>query len=515
MRYKNKIFQLVFLTGILFTVSCTKQLNKNTEDPNGVGINTLSGKDIFPQALVASVANKTGANIVTASDNYDYAQNWMGYWARNTDWAPSGVQAQIENFGLPTSFADGIWASLYHNIYDYNYVIGNSTQGSILPGASRVMRSMVFQDLVDQFGNVPYSQAGNAAITQPVYDSATKIYKDLIVQIDSGILAIQASQATADDAADIMFKGDKSLWTAFANTIKLRIILRQVPGVYSPTDPYVTATLNNAISSGGFLGVGQDAVVNPGFHDQTQAQNPFWGVYGFSPGGTPGPPVSGNYQNYDFFVANVTVLDFMDSISDPRIGYFFGKNSSGGYGGNVLGSSNNSVGNTSHMGPGLLKSPAESGWLFFGAQSLFMQSEAAYRGMLTGDYKALYQQAVEASFQFLGVPDPTTAADTYINGTSDPLVNIASSSNPIQTIIYQKWIAECGLDGLEAFSDYRRTGYPYFSFISSSVPPGTPMPVRLLYPQTEYTQNAVNLQANLGTAVQPPTAIYQKIFWQN
>ena len=220
--------------------ACSKQLNTNSSDPNGVGINSLTGKDIFAQALVATVTNKTAANISTASDNYDYVQNWMGYWARNTDWAASGTQAQVENFQLPTSFSNGVWQSSYHNIYDYNYVIGNSTANSILPGASKIMRVMVYQDLVDQFGDIPYFQAGNATITTPKYDSATVIYKDLILQIDSGILSLQASQATADDASDVMFQGNKALWIQLANTVKLRVLLRQVPNVYAANDPYIT-----------------------------------------------------------------------------------------------------------------------------------------------------------------------------------------------------------------------------------------------------------------------------------
>jgi Starch-binding associating with outer membrane len=507
---------MVILSGILISVSCTKQLNTNTEDPNGIGINSITGKDVFAQALVASVTNKTGLNSLGTVDNYDYAQNWMGYWARNTDWAASGTQAQIENFQLPTSFSDGIWQSLYHNIYDYNYVIANSTTGSILPGASRVMRSMVFQDLVDQFGNIPYTQAGDPAITTPQYDSATSIYKDLVVQIDSAILSIQASQTTADDVSDVMFKGNKSLWVAFANTIKLRILLRQVPNVYAANDPFITTELSNAVSNGGFLGPGQDALINPGFTDATQAQSPFWGVYGFQPGGSPGPPVVGTYyQNYNFFCANVTFLNFLDSVGDPRFKYFYGQNANGGYGGNVLGASNNGVANTSPIGPGVLQSASMPAWLFTASQSLFMQSEAAQRGMLSGNYAALYQQAVEESFRFLQVPQFLTAADQYLTGSSNGLVNISGSSNPLQTILYQKWIAESELDPLEAYSDYRRTGFPYFSFISASVQPGTPMPVRLLYPQSEYTQNAASLQANLGMAVQPSSAIYQKIFWQN
>ncbi len=182
--------------------------------------------------------------------------------------------------------------------------------------------------------------------------------------------------------------------------------------------------------------------------------------------------------------------------------------------GNVLGLSNNSVSNTSPIGPGILQSASMPAWLITASQSLFMQAEAAQRGMIPGNANTLYQEAQEESFRYLKVPNDKIAADQFITGSSNPLVNISSSPNPLMTIMYQKWVADCELDPLEAYSDYRRTGYPVLNFISSSVPPGTPMPVRLLYPQSEYTQNAANLQANLGTSVQPPSAIYQKIFWQ-
>src|SRR5579872_1663150 len=230
MLIQNKTFSYMILGGLLAMASCSKKLDTNLKDPNGPAIADLSGKDIFAQALVSTAQNKVGANISNAVDNYDYAQQWMGYWARNTGWASSGSQQQMETFSLNNSFGDGIWQSLYHNIYDYNYVMGHSATGSILPGASRVMRTMVFEDLVDQFGNIPYTQAVQPPqILQPSYDSARTIYKDLVVQLDSAIIALQASQSTSDDAADVMFKGNKTLWLQFANTIKLRILLRQVP----------------------------------------------------------------------------------------------------------------------------------------------------------------------------------------------------------------------------------------------------------------------------------------------
>ena len=39
--------------------------------------------------------------------------------------------------------------------------------------------------------------------------------------------------------------------------------------------------------------------------------------------------------------------------------------------------------------------------------------------------------------------------------------------DPLQTILYQKWVAECELDGFEAYSDYRRTGFPVIAQVSA------------------------------------------------
>lgn len=486
--------------GILLLIgACTKKLNTNLTDPNGLAISSLAGKDVFAQALNTTVTNKVGNNISSfPGDNFDYAQEWMGYWSRNSGYSASGVGAHIEVYAMIFSDANGIWQSLYHNIYDYNFVISHSSTGSILPGAARLMRAMVFQDLTDQFGNIPYSQAALAnASTTPAYDSATAIYKKLVAQVDSAITEISGSQSTADDASDIMFKGSKSSWLAFANTIKLRMLLRQVPNVYAPTDPYISGELANVTAQGGFLGAGQDAVMNPGYSDASEEQNPFWGVYGYEPGSTSG------YQNFNYFGANTTAVDSLNSTSDPRVGYFFNQSSGGVYSGNPLGSP---LIGASQFGKGLLQSPSAPALLFSASQSFFMQAEAVQRGMLSGDVAALFRQGVEESFRYLGIPNAQSAADAFISGSTDPGVNLAVSGNPLATILNQKWVAECGLDGLEAYADYRRTGLP-----ALYAPNATGVPQeRLLYPETEYTLNSANVNAQNENS-QSATAM--KLFW--
>ena len=500
MKIKHKKVLFLFLSGLVALASCTKKLNTNADDPNGPPISQLKGKDVFAGSLVEAVINKSGQNVSTATDNYDYANQWMQYYARNNGWSPSGSQEYMETFSLPNSFGDGNWASLYHNIFDLNFVIGNSSANSILPGAARALRTMIFQDLVDQFGNIPYSQALQPpAILQPAYDSATAIYADLINQLDTALTVIAASQSTADDASDVMFKGNKQLWQQFANTIKLRILLRQVP---NGDQAYVATQLAAIVQQGsGFLT--QDCLIQPGFQDVPTKQTPFWSVYGFGPNhGSP-------YQNNNFFVANQVFLNFLDSISDPRQAYFFKPSQAAAYGGEQIGNNNNnSAGATSPFGAGLLQSPTAPALLFSAAQSLFMQAEAVQRGLLTGNVSALYKQAVEASFNYLTVPNAVAAADSYMSTSTNGLVNFSLSTNPLQTIMYQKWISECALDGLEAYSDWRRTGFPNIATPSFAVE-GTPIPARLLYPETEYTQNANKVNAQNQTAAD----LYEPIFW--
>ena len=72
-------------------------------------------------------------------------------------------------------------------------------------------------------------------------------------------------------------------------------------------------------------------------------------------------------------------------------------------------------------------------------------------------------------------------------------------------IITQKWIAWTG-NGIEAYNDFRRTGYPKLALVTnpSSESP-TSIPVRLYYPNSEISANP-----NIPNP-QPTTAV--KVWW--
>src|SRR5690606_5090199 len=158
---------------------------------------------------------------------------------------------------------------------------------------------------------------------------------------------------------------------------------------------------------------------------------------------------------------------------------------------------------TSNIGPGLLKGPTQDAPLMTMAESLFLQSEAALKGYLPGaNAQALYESAIQASFDFLGA----TGAATYY-GQNANNVGWNASPNKLQAIITQKWIALNGINGHESWVEYNRTGYP----TGLPVPlenTRADRPVRLSYPSSEITGNSTNVPAQ-------PNEFTQKIFWAN
>ena len=136
-----------------------------------------------------------------------------------------------------------------------------------------------------------------------------------------------------------------------------------------------------------------------------------------------------------------------------------------------------------------------------------MQAEAAQRGWISGNAKDYYQQAITESF--INVGRTAAEAMAYYSQAGVNNVNFDASTNKIEAIIRQKWASENSLNPFESWSDYRRLGLP--ADVPISLEPSVTVrqiPVRLFYPQTEYSYNTTNVNAQ-GTINQ----FTSKIFW--
>jgi len=156
----------------------------------------------------------------------------------------------------------------------------------------------------------------------------------------------------------------------------------------------------------------------------------------------------------------------------------------------------------SNIGPGILKSATMDAVIYTLAESYLNQAEARHKGLITtgDDAKTLYQKGIEASFAYLGA----SGASAYYSQIKN-LVNWESSTNKLQAIITQKWIATNGITAEQSWFDYSRTGFPAGLPISQQASTSD-RPVRLFYPAGEYSSNGENLPAQ-------PNAFTEKIFW--
>lgn len=495
---KKKLIYM-FTASVLLLGACKKDFLDINDNPN-------NATTVKPALVLTGALNNTAAYTTGGSIFYSFAALWMNYWM-----TPGGVSGWYEersyNFTTNWSGSTTLWGNLYDNLNDYAYLETQSKAAGqdFFLGIAKTMKAWDFQYLVDFYGNVPYTQASKSVLfLNPKYDKGQDIYEDLAKQLDTAAnLFKTASVSSADATADIYAKGNLQKWGKFANTLKLRILLRQ--SEMPDREAYIKAEIAKIDANGfGYLGTGETVANNPGYINTAGKQNPFWAVYGYGVDGT-------RTASHGYMLASTYGMDFLQDNDDPRLGKFYNTVNDGAgstYVSLVWGQDVNfdqTIATVSSIGKGLLKSFSQDQPIMTDFESLFLQAEAAQRGYISGSAQAAYEAAVTANFVYLGLT--TAEASTYL--ADQPVANWASNSDKIALIIKQKWAAMNGSNDIEPWSDYRRLELPADMPISiASTVTTKKIPVRMLYPQREYNTNSANVAAE-GTINQ----FTSRIFW--
>jgi hypothetical protein len=484
---KLKIYSII-TTLALFLASCTGDYLNINDNPN-------SAVSATPELVLSAALNTTAGRLT-----HNQIGNFFGGY-----WAPSGSYSgfiEERQFDYNASYGTNVWNSCYDNLQDYQYILDKATtqKWSAVIGIAKVMKVYNYQILVDTYGNVPYSDAlkGTASI-RPKYDDAQAIYDDLVKTLDGAsadLKAVVSATNPSPGAQDIVFKGDMNKWRRFSNTLRLRLLVRQS----NVTGKDLKTEVAKVVAEGaGFLKAGETVGSTPGYLKSAGKQNPFWENYvATAAGGDAGTKQA--YVASAFFINTI-----QDDLKDPRLTRLAAKNNAGVYVGVPLGDGNdaNLFPKRSWFGPAIIKSFDQPMVLMTAAESFFLQSEAVQRGYTTGDAKALYEAGITEAFTAAGL----TAAEaaTYYARTT-PNVGWAASTDKIEAIITQKWIAMFSLTGFEAWSEVRRTGFPRVPLATKAVQ--AKAPARLFYPTSEIATNAENVAAQNVTS-----QFDNKIFW--
>lgn len=496
-----KSFVIVLATAMT-AVSCSDYLDVN-DNPNNPAIST--------PRLTLPVAQRDLAAI-NARD-MTYLGQFMAYnWATPSNWS---ANQEFARYNITSSFYSQIFETSYVSIlknltYVQNYTDpSGAVDYSAYKAIASTMKGFQYQLLVDLYGDIPYSEANlRSANITPKYDDAQTIYKAVIDDLTAAAaLALDLPENAEDPGSqDIINQGDMTKWARFANSIKLRMLVRLSN---TNQDAYIQAQIA-LIDANGAGYITAPVTANPGYTNNLNQQNPFFGYFRKE-------VTAAETDRGDYTVATDYAIAYLTGTSDPRLNRLYAPAQNGGaFKGapqsTVLPGTGFTSKDLSKIGPGLLDpvtGVTASQTIMGMPEILLLQAEAITRGYIAGGdaaAQAKYEQAITASFTKLGVPTPAVAATTYY---SQPLPNVswAASPNKVEAIITQKWVALNGTSSIELWIEKTRTGFP--AALPLPAEGGGTRPVRLLYPSSEISRNSLNVPAQTAQ-----TAFTANPFWK-
>ncbi len=328
-------------------------------------------------------------------------------------------------------------------------------------GQLEVLEVYAWSNMVDTFGDIPYTEAVNATdFPLPVYDDAATIYADLITRI--GIASTDLNAGQGFKGPDVLYFGDMGAWNKFAHSLQLRLGMR-----LSDVNPSLSkSTAEAAIAAGVFTSNADNAQLT--YQSNPPNTNPLWEDLVQS-------------GRSDYLPAN-TIVDVMNNLNDPRRPLYFWNQTVDSYIGGIYGGSNNYA-SYSHVGQALLD-PILPGILLDYAEVEFNLAKAAdlvYAG--AGDAEAHYDAAVSASIEYWG--GTAEEATAYL---AQPSVAYDGSTEQFAT---QFWLAMYN-NPFEGWAVWRKYDAPGLNLPEDT---GNHVPLRYTYPVNEQNLNNAQYEA--------------------
>jgi hypothetical protein len=391
------------------------------------------------------------------------------------------------------------------------------TNRTNLYNMARIWKAYVFQVLVDTYGDVPYSQAGQGylqSISLPKYDNQQDIYNNLLSELEQATAALNASKRI--ETGDLFFNGNIARWKRLGNSLMLRVAMRLSKVDAAKAQLYVQKAV-----TGGVMQANEDNV-------KIQYTSIFNSPLSNTWNGT---------EKANFYLAQPFV-SYLKQTNDPRLAVIATKytepskdasattedKNPANQAGFPVGFDNGSVVNA----PNYAGSVGSGGWKYSQlnrrtlgkvdapqhyityAQTQLLLAEAAQRGWTTGSAADYYKAGVTAHMNQMREYDAAAAiaaADINAYLAANPF----DASKALEQINTQYWVASF-LNGPEAWANYRRSGFPV---LAPNPYPGKTITGsfirRLTYPLSEKSVNAENYNAAVGR--QGADDLDTRVFW--
>ena len=518
-----KIFKrLIIISTVVFFAGCDKDFVE-------VNTNPYSANSVDPALLFAGAQRP---HLGTWAAEHTIVQQFVSPY--NTG-ANLGFNFNADIDGVSTPKWGEFNGSIKNMIHALNLLGPNTTRVN-LRSMIRIWKAQVFMGLVDNYGDVPYSEAGKGLsekLFYPKYDDDAVVYDSLYKELKESIATLNPS---ADFVSADLFYGANAQpstktstaapqvakWKKLGNSLLLRLGMH-----YSKLNPTKAASIVTEAFTGGVItsnadnayvkydgtlySHGDNAVLR-NFSQFNYAAEPF--VNQLKSTNDPRAKfILANFPNPGNVAANPPVYD---TVLANQFGVPIGKTdaqltiAAGGRGPRSGGL------NYSQMNVWIIASPAAPDFYVTAAQSLLLLAEAANRGWIPGgdvEAKKFYEDAIARDMEAYSLYPLTTAIPNaeIIAYRNQPGVAY-NATDALKLINTQYWIVNLR-NGTEAFANFRRSGFPAL----------TPNPVtgvlgaaggfarRLSYPDIEASSNTANYNA-AKTAI-GGDVLTARVFW--
>jgi hypothetical protein len=414
--------------------------------------------------------------------SYQLQQNlnadvYSGYM---TNPRPFGAGANNTTYALVSGWNGFIWSVPYSNVMNNVKSITDLTGDEFptLNAVALILKVSAMHRVADVFGPIVYTNYADLD-NAGVYDSQQEAYNAFFADLDTAVAALSANlDSQRFGAFDLSYGGDYTKWVRMANSLRLRLAIR-----ISKIDPAkAKAEGEKALAQAQGVMMAND----DGFNVNSALDH----------------PLSVIDNSWGDIRMNASMESILSGYGDARISSYFTESEA--YPGEYKGIRNGLKLEGSYADE-LAQKAAYVGFSGFNAnvktpkvqlmttaEVYFLRSEAALRGWSgAGDAQGNYETGIMMSFNQNGasgaadyIADNTSTPADYVdpvNSDNDIAAlssatvawdNAADNETKLEKIITQKWIAMFP-EGQEAWSEFRRTGYPKIFPVGSNQSGGT------------------------------------------
>ncbi len=457
----------------------------------------------------------------------NFTMNSYGYdpWTQlRTGYLSESVNNQYGPMQTTTSFGTGTY--YYYVIKNLNTIVemnedeDSKSEVSVTSfgengnqiGAAKTLRAYFFMMLTDILGPLPYTEAFKGEsddIWEPKFDSQETIYAALNEDLEDAYTRFDTSGSLTE--ADILYNGDIAKWKKFNASMRMMLAIK-----LADVDPSSGKTrFAKAYADGSMTDV------EDGFHYTFDSNNEAyaWMYY----------VGNANYAERNLnFVPNKVIVDALCEYEDPRMFSYFTLD---GYKGKVEGDpldftaykgvpfgleTNNAVTEASEGCCSVADSycePQATYGVITTARTLLVEAEAAERGWIDADPKALYEAGIRASFDFQATYHTAVdGVDDYI--ASDKVVLSADPETAIEQIVTQRFLAGFLTNGIESWSDWRRFNIPILPIYEGQAVEGIEVyPYRMTYSDADKQYNVTNSTEAINTYLNGNDGRWERLWW--